>query len=913
MSDMIYCGAKDDCAGNNKGKSCPSGYSCKEGNCVEGCLDGQVLCDVKCITPETDMIYCGASDDCTGNNKGKTCPSGYSCKEGNCVEGCLDGQVLCDGKCITPETDMIYCGASDDCTGNNKGKTCPSGTSCQDGTCEAGCIEGQVLCDGKCITPGTDMIYCGASGDCSGQNKGTTCQSGTSCQGGTCETGCIDGQLLCDGKCITPGTDMIYCGASGDCSGKNKGTTCQSGTSCQGGTCETGCISGQVLCDGKCITPGTDMIYCGASGDCTGDNKGKTCPSGTSCQGGTCEAGCVSGQVLCDGKCITPGTDMNFCGASGDCTGQNKGKTCPSGTSCQGGTCEAGCVSGQVLCDGKCITPGTDMIYCGASGNCSGQNKGKTCPSGTSCQGGTCEAGCVSGQVLCDGKCITPGTDMIYCGASGNCSGRNKGTTCPSGTSCQGGTCEAGCIDGQLLCDGKCITPGTDMIYCGASGDCTGRNKGTTCPSGTSCQGGTCEAGCVSGQVLCDGKCITPGTDMSYCGASGDCTGNNKGSACKTGQTCTSGTCQCPQGEVLCGDKCIDPTTDMTYCGAKGTCDATEASSNNYKGQACVNGKVCVNGSCVQNSCADSLTLCSVEGENTCINTNESEEHCGGCNNKCSNYNPENAEVSSCTSGKCHYSCLSNFVNVGGGATATDIRCIDPTTDVTHCGANADSSGKDCSKQQNMSNAIEVACENSECIAKTCKTGFHVEGKQCVKDTDEACGSNLVDCTDKNLKCRTEQGICVKCLGDDDCKNVDGGVNGVCNFEFKCKFSQCQEGFYNENGECKSNDNENCGKKGETCTTEKINDDNATEVTCVGKTRCEVVKCEGGTIVSTSRDKCENCQANGDCGSESYFECQSSKCKVDKNYGNWKTSVWLTPKYCWRDEAGVSKCTEEAI
>ena len=357
-------------------------------------------------------------------------------------------------------------------------------------------------------------------------------------------------------------------------------------------------------------------------------------------------------KAVCEGVSVKVKTDSQNCGSCGF--------VCGAGDKCENGQCISA-DSTKVYCNGKYIDPLSDSSHCGARGDCLGENSGKACTTGYSCADGNCVLACMDGQLLCDGKCITPEMDMIYCGASGDCSGKNKGTTCPSGTSCQGGRCEAGCVSGQVLCDGKCITPGTDMIYCGASGDCTGQNKGRTCPSGTSCQGGICEVGCVSGQVLCDGKCITP-------------------------------------------------TTDMIYCGAKGACNATDASSSNYKGQACVNGKVCVNGACVQNSCTGTLTLCATQAVNQCIDIKGNDaNHCGACNYKCSEHRLVNASSTSCSAGECQYACTGTYVNVGTGNTASTIYCINPASDNLYCGATGmDNKGETCSS--------ELKCMGGKCV-----------------------------------------------------------------------------------------------------------------------------------------------------------------------------------------------------
>ena len=51
--------------------------------------------------------------------------------------------------------------------------------------------------------------------------------------------------------------------------------------------------------------------------------------------------------------------------------------------------------------------------------------------------------------------------------------------------------CQAGLID----CNGTCVDPATNDTYCGASGDCQGGNAGITCADGVNCDGGICGSG----------------------------------------------------------------------------------------------------------------------------------------------------------------------------------------------------------------------------------------------------------------------------------------------------------------------------------------------------------------------------------------------------------------------------------
>lgn len=101
--------------------------------------------------------------------------------------------------------------------------------------------------------------------------------------------------------------------------------------------------------------------------------------------------GCMGDQVLCDGACIDPATDPDYCGAVDDCMDQNAGTVCGKGQECVDGQCE--CMMG-LLCDGACIDPQVDLLYCGAMDDCMGPNAGEQCMLSAECVAGACVDTC---------------------------------------------------------------------------------------------------------------------------------------------------------------------------------------------------------------------------------------------------------------------------------------------------------------------------------------------------------------------------------------------------------------------------------------------------------------------------------------------------------------------------------------
>jgi hypothetical protein len=180
-----------------------------------------------------------------------------------------------------------------------------------------------------------------------------------------------------------------------------------------------------------------------------------------------------------------------------------------------------------------------------------------------------------------------------------------------------GGT---GCPKGFALCGGTCVDPLSNLTFCGASGDCQGSNAGAACASGEVCSAGTCDLTCQSGLVECGGTCVDPQTSLAHCGASGSCAGSSAGTACKSGEICSAGACtlSCQSGLVACGGVCTDPQSSSAYCGASGSCAGSSA------GTACKSGEVCKSGTCTL-TCPSGLVVCG----GTCIDPSSNPSYCG--------------------------------------------------------------------------------------------------------------------------------------------------------------------------------------------------------------------------------------------------------------------------------------------
>ena len=366
----------------------------------------------------------------------------------------------------------------------------------------------------------------------------------------------------------------------------------------EGGSTADCSAPGYVKCGDSCINPASSRDYCGADTQCKNFD---VCDTTEVCKQGECvvkNGGCTGETpVVCSGTCVNPQTDKEYCGADSECKGATP---CGPNEVCSGGKCKsAKCEDkGLMTCDGLCVDPKTDNNYCGAQPGCTGY-----VPCNTRCINGICQpvqCNDFAGELSCNGQCINPLTDDAHCGkAADGCAALRP---CQTYQKCSNGVCrgmdEANCTGTEIFCDGMCVDPQTDTSYCGA----TNCSNGTQCQAQQICDQGTCKKdprdNCVSPEFFCDGTCINPKENKKYCGAT-DC---ENGTRCRNNEACIEGECkpdiQCNEdiGEIVyceAAGKCIDPYTDPNYCGAGFFCEP-----DSYEKCDTANSMKCVGGKC---------------------------------------------------------------------------------------------------------------------------------------------------------------------------------------------------------------------------------------------------------------------------------------------------------------------------
>jgi hypothetical protein len=514
------------------------------------------------------------ANDC--RRLGRECRRDSQCCSRNCVRwgdhkvcGCPEGKTRCNDRCVNLKTNENHCGR---CS-----KRCAAGQECVAGVCQGGCPSGTTRCGtGGCLDLSTDNDNCGTCGNhC--LDVGGICQNGE-CRcldvctpGYTCTSpppGASDTYIPCCGRpgcsCFTTTEGTAFCADSSQLGSDFSTANCESTADCSADevcvhTCLPGtrcaplsaqcdaCPSGQVLCNGSCVSNncGNRGILDPTTCTCVCDPAFDRCKNNTDpnfqgcCPDPDGSIGCVPLGTVC----IPPTCAQN----GSDCSDNRE---CCSGI-CTNGTCfAADCPPDTKLCsNGQCAE-------CCADTDCSGcatcQFGTCACPAGTervdTASGSTCARPCTTGAECLGGGCFTTDQGSFCRPASTDLVGEcpsGSSTECPAGSLCfldVGGT-------GGGQCQRTCCTADTDCSGCATCqfGTCA-------CPAGTELVtvNGTCRRGCSTSDD-CPGDLICQASDEGgFCstgGEVGSCPGRS--TACPTGSLCVPPLGQIDEGQCL--------------------------------------------------------------------------------------------------------------------------------------------------------------------------------------------------------------------------------------------------------------------------------------------------------------------------------------------------------------------------
>lgn len=604
-SSTEHCGTCNNRCGENE--------MCKNGVCSERTCDDKNWCDTICIDPAS-RATCGITscDEYKAQIHDKGHASVVACpKNADCVLTQAPNTYAC--RCAISETDKEeyyakyyddakdeyiclnrtskqFCGADT----NSIGKTCGKNEKCEKKKdedtyeCVEQCAQSELYCPelvANCINPSTDVNYCGL-GNCADASLPNQCNTeiGETCINGVCQ--CPNNQILCevDGqkRCIDPKITASHCGASGNCTAQVKGNENYIGDDCAsaGLTCDNGkcsCTKNDIFCDGKCVNPYTNTMYCGVDENCQPSvapgESDKTSPnplqplyqgncamyngivsqSDASCQNRNCTCtgnGMVMAKVYRNSanetfafQCVDKLSDSAYCEACIGKTEDNKcnGRDgCNDGLKCSNGECvetTLRCSKNEVACHDveRCY----DKAIYHINATCGG------------CETGYCPA---SGNFL-DGCFLTAESlhlslDCQTC-ASGYCDTNNNLLDgCPLSqamlhlnTTCDG--CAEGWDDSDTtLLNGCDIDLNNNPLHCGTRDhNCYdafyGKNAIQPANGDIACINGNCAVPvCSAHYIDCDNTpgCETdPRFDNNFCG--------NCQTQCKNGKACSNGKC----------------------------------------------------------------------------------------------------------------------------------------------------------------------------------------------------------------------------------------------------------------------------------------------------------------------------------------------------------------------------------
>jgi hypothetical protein len=259
----------------------------------------------------------------------------------------------------------------------------------------------------------------------------------------------------------------------------------------------------------------------------------------------------------------------------------------------------------------------------------------------------------------------------------------------------------------------------------------------------------------------------------------------------------------CVSDETLCSGTCQNLYTSWSNCGSCGaSCTYRESCSEGY----CFHQELDFG---VPDSSTERCEGTQEWCGSYCIDLQDSNDHCGDCDNKCEGYNG--------------FACSQGVCICGTDKEACDGECTDPANDPAHCGScgNACPTGQFC-----VAGSCECPVGQTECSGE-CTDTNHSQAHCGSCNHGCGAGDNCTNgvCSWESL-CDASQGtIC----GNNDCvytltDNAHcGGCNIVCNgtagFSCQAGICSCATGQTDCNGTCTNtlSDPANCGTGAASC------------------------------------------------------------------------------------------------
>jgi len=731
---------RSDCVGNY-GRDCSKDGSLLSTNPGTCSIDAPGFCDY--INPvrmdcSLGLAFCEIGTDITYDvctiDGGDSCDStagGDFLQEGICAS---DGvNPVCDNLNEVAFNAVTYYTTCTD-TWQCDFSTTDTGDYFRDGYCCGGCKQDRtVLVGDACcgISEVCETNICGSDNTCKQENGGS-CDTGNECGSGICISGTCESTVS---SCNNAGNNGLGCSTNGAIWSTSAAGTCVSNA---GGMCDyvnpvrMDCSLGFAFCE-----IGTDITY-------------DACPttSGDSCDG------TAGGNFVQNGICASGGA--NNCDTSGHVCVNSVGNyesTC--GTCYDTATarvCDRTLDNGDFLADGICVSPAT----------CDFDDIARNCKSWQSCSSGSfdyypdcvgasgdhnvCDSDASDGAYASDGVCITNNcvTGLAVCDILNvNCfngvTGGTLGTTCVSGSYCDGVVNDN---SNGYVRDGYCSGVSCNICEVGGESNCVDFLD-------NDCDG-TVDNNCVDGQSCTTGNdcasslCIDEGSG-GFCRS--DCTTfNNYGKSCsKDASALGTGTCSsdapgfCDYINPVRMD-CVDQTCalgETTYdvCGftaATGGGDSCDATA----GGDFVQGGICAFGA---------QDNCDISGH-VCLDSGEYRNECFFC------YSPITARV--CDRTLTDGDFLADGVCVAPATCDFDEVARNCLSGVSSCGAA--SFYPDCSNAN--------AGDNKQCDSDVSDGAYTSDGV-CITNN---CEIGLAVCSTGDVNCNDGSGVLgITCFGVD--------------------------------------------------------------------------------------------------------------------------------------------------